>query len=219
MAHINRKYIDSHWLIFIIRGTIATLFAILTLFNIHRDFNFMISATGIFLLSLSIVEFINSLYRARSKTGWAVSVGIAIVDAVIALALLFTLNQDVVWHLYLVSFYAFVRGIFEIISGFRATVDPTDRFLWVLSGISGTVMGIVVLNSGEYFIRFFGVYLLIFGITGLIYAVHNRAQQIEDREARKESARLAAASRTKSSRNAKKARTSKNSRSSKTRKK
>lgn len=189
MAHINRKYIDSHWLIFIIRGTIATLFAILTLFNTQRDFNFMVSASGVFLLSLSIVEFINSLYRARSKTGWAVSVGIAIVDAVIALALLFTLDQDVAWHLYLISLYAFVRGVFEIVSGFRATVDPTDRFLWVLSGVSGAVMGIVILNSGEYFIRFFGVYLLIFGLTGLIYGVHNRAQQIEDSIARSEAAK------------------------------
>ncbi|MBQ6130683.1 DUF308 domain-containing protein [Candidatus Saccharibacteria bacterium] len=195
MAHINRKYIDSHWLIFIIRGTIATLCAILTIFSVQRDFDFMISVSGIFLLSLSIVEFINSLYRARSKTGWAVSVGIAIADAVIALALLFTLGQDLSWHLYLISLYAFVRGLFEIISGFRATVDPTDRFLWILSGVSGAVMGIVILNSGEYFIRFFGIYLLIFGLTGLVYAVHNRAQQLEDKAARKESARLAASSR------------------------
>ncbi|MBQ6396281.1 DUF308 domain-containing protein [Candidatus Saccharibacteria bacterium] len=204
MSHINRKYIDSHWMIFIIRGIVATLFSILTIFNINRDFNFMVSAVGVFLLCLSIIEFINSLYRARSETGWAVSVAIAVTDAVIALALLFTLSQNVAWHLYLISAYALLRGVFEIVSGFRATVDPTDRFLWILSGICGAVMGIVVLNSGEYFIRFFGVYLLVFGITGLIYGVHNRAQQIEDHEARKESARLAAKKKKTTSRSKKK---------------
>lgn len=197
MAHINRKYIDSHWMIFIIRGVIATLFGCLTTFNSHRDLSFMVLVSGIFLLSLSIVEFINSLYRARSRTGWAVSIGIAITDAIIALAILLTIDQDVSWHLYLISLYAFVRGLFEIVSGFRATFDPTDRFLWIISGITGAVMGIVILNSGERFINFFGIYLLIFGITGLIYGVHNRAQQVEDRIARQESARLASRTRTK----------------------
>ncbi|MBR2695758.1 DUF308 domain-containing protein [Candidatus Saccharibacteria bacterium] len=197
MAHINRKYIDSHWLIFVIKGLVAIGFGAFAIFDMKRDFASLVTTAGIFLLSLSIIEFINALYRARSKTGWGVSVSLAVADAVVALALLFTISQSTIWHLYIISGYTFIRGFAEIIAGFRATVDPTDRFTWVFSGICGAIMGIVILNSREYFVRFFGVYLLIIGICALFYGVHNRAQKQEDRIARQETAALAAKTRRK----------------------
>ncbi|MBQ6320668.1 DUF308 domain-containing protein [Candidatus Saccharibacteria bacterium] len=202
MSHINRKYIDSHWLIFVVKGLIALGFGALALFDMRRDFSSMISLGGIFLLCLSIIEFINALYRAHLKTGWAVSVSLAVTDAVIALALLFTINQSTSWHLFLIAGYTLLHGLFEIISGFRATVDPTDRFTWVFSGMIGSIMGIVILNSGEFFVRFFGVYLMIFGTCSLFYGVHNHAQKVEDHIARREAAALGARTRAK---NAKKA--------------
>ena len=199
MAHINRKYIDSHWLIFVVKGLIAILIGGFALFDMQRTFSSMISTVGIFLLSFSIIEFVNALYRAHQKTGWAVSVSLAVIDAVVALALLFTVGQDTVWHLYIIAAYTFLRGFFEIVSGFRATVDPTDRFTWIFGGMFGAVMGIVVLNSGDFFVRFFGVYLLILGTCSLFYGVHNRAQKLEDRVARKEAAQAAAKTRKKHS--------------------
>ncbi len=195
MAHINRKYIDSHWLLFVIKGLLAIGFGGFALFDMRRDFSSLVMLVGLFLLSLSILEFVNALYRARQKTGWAVSVTLAIIDAIVALALLFTLNQDPAWHLYIIASYTFLRGFAEIVSGFRATVDPTDRFTWVFSGICGAIMGIVILNSESFFTRFFGVYLLILGICSLFYGIHNRAQKQEDLVARRESAALAAKTR------------------------
>ena len=200
MAHINRKYIDSHWLIFALKGVIAILIGGYTLFSPYRSLTSVVTTVGIFLLSFSIIEFVNALFRARQKTGWAVSVSLAIVDAVVALALLFTADQDATWHLYIIAAYTFCRGFAEIVSGFRATVDPTDRFTWVFGGMCGAIMGIVIFNSGDFFTRFFGVYLLILGICSLFYGVHNRAQKQEDRIARRESAALAAKSRKRNSR-------------------
>ena len=100
----------------------------------------------------------------------------------------------------MIAGYTLLRGLFEIISGFRTTVDPTDRFTWVFCGMVGSIMGIVILNSGEFFVRFLGVYLLIFGTCSLFYGVHNRAQKIEDHEARREAAALAAKTRKKNAR-------------------
>lgn len=198
MAHINRKYIDSHWAIFVVRGVVALLFGWLALFNARWGFDSMITLAGVFLLSLSVIEFVNALHRARQKTGWGVSVTIAVIDAVVALSLLFTLGQDTTWHLAIIAGYTFLRGVFEIVSGFRTTVDPTDRFIWVLCGICGAIMGIVTFNSGDLFFRFFGAYLFALGICSLVYGVHNRAQKLEDHAARQETARLAAARRKKS---------------------
>lgn len=193
MAHINRRYIDSHWLIFALRGILALIFGWITLFHSNNSFASIIALVGVFLLSLSIIEFTNALHRAHKKTGWTVSVLIALVDVTAALLLLFTLNQDLAWHLIIIASYTLLRGIFEILIGFRTTVDPTDRFIWVLTGICGAVMGIVIFNAGALssttFIRFFGAYLLVLGISSLIYGIHNHSQKIEDRVARSEAAK------------------------------
>ena len=61
--------------------------------------------------------------------------------------------------------------------------DLTDRFIWVLTGISGCIIGIVVVNAGHLgnlpFIKYFGSYMMIFGISNLIYAIHNKEQKHE----------------------------------------
>lgn len=188
MAHIKRKYIDSHWLVFIFQGAIALFFGCLTLFTSDESSTGLMPIIGILLLALAIVEFANSLHRSRQRQGWLVSTLVALFDAGVGLVLLFVMNEGMVWHLSLLAAYTAIRGIFEIVIGFRTTIDPTDRFIWVLCGVCGIVFGFVIFNSGHLanvdFIRFFGAYMLILGVASLIYGIHNREQRIEDREAR-----------------------------------
>ena len=195
MAHIKRKYIDSHWLVFIFQGAIALFFGCLTLFTSSDTPTTLTPVIGIALLALAVVEFANSIHRSRNQQGWLIATLVALFDAAFGLALVCITGQDMVWQLSLLAGYTTVRGIFELLIGFRTTVDPTDRFIWVLTGIAGVIFGIVILNSGHLtnvdFIRFFGAYLFIFGVSSLIYGVHNRSQKIEDREARVEAARKA----------------------------
>lgn len=193
MAHIKRKYIDSHWAVFIVQGAIMLLFGCLTLFTANNNSASLIPVIGISLVALAIVEFANSIYRSFNQQGWVVSTMIAVYDAVFGIALLFMVNEGMTWHLVLMSAYTLLRGIFELVIGFKTTVDPTDRFIWELCGLCGIVFGIVIFNSGHLanvdFVRFFGAYMLILGVSSLIYSVHNRDQQREDRIARREAAK------------------------------
>lgn len=191
MAHINRRYIDSHWLIFVLQGALALIFGWISLFYAGDSIPSVVSLIGVFLLCLSVIEFSNALYRAKKRTGWVVSVCVALADVIAALFLIGTFDQNPAWHLMTIAIYTLLRGIFEIFIGFRTTTDPTDRFIWVATGICGAVMGIVIFNSGHLssaFLGFFGAYLLIFGISSLIYGVHNKAQKTEDHIARVEAA-------------------------------
>lgn len=195
MAHIKRKYIDSHWLVFVFQGAIALLFGCLTLFTADSSSAKLIPVIGIFLLALAIVEFANSIYRSYNRQGWVVSTAVAVFDALVGILLLFMVNEGMTWHLVTVAAYTVLRGVFELVIGFRTTVDPTDRFIWCLCGLCGLVFGIVIFNSGHLagvdFVRFFGAYMMILGVSSLIYSVHNREQQREDRLARSESAHKA----------------------------
>lgn len=193
MAHINRKYIDSHWLTFMIRGIVAILFGWITLFHSDSNFPTIITYAGLFLLLLSVIEFINALHRARNQTGWLVSVLVAVLDTVAALLLLLTSNAEITFDLIVLSSYVIIRSVAQIIIGFRTTIDPTDRFIWVITGICGTIMGFAILNSGalgiNFFVRFFGAYLLITGMSSMIYGFDNRQQKLEDHAARVEAAK------------------------------
>lgn len=196
MAHINRRFIDKHWLVFIIRGALAGIFGFLALFGGLSNLESVIAIISVFLLAMGIVDSVSALYNSTRKHGWVNSVIDALIDVVAALLLLFFAREDLVVSLIIIASYTFISGIIDILHGFLSTVDPTDRFIRVLAGMLGCVMGFVILNAGNFevmtFIRFFGAYMLIVGVTSLIYGAHNRAQNVEDLVARREVVRKAA---------------------------
>lgn len=193
MAKINRRYIDKHWLMFLLRGGLAALFGCLILFGGLTSLSTVITMVSVFLLLMGIVDAVGALYSSVKKHGWITSVIDALIDVIAAIALLFFAQGDLVLSLIILAVYTFVSGMIDLFHGFLSTVDPTDRFIRVLAGVCGCVMGIVILNAGSFevmtFIRFFGAYLIIVGVTSAIYGVHNRAQDIEDKLARSQSAR------------------------------
>lgn len=193
MAHINRKYIDKHWLMFILRGVLAGVFGFLLLFGGLVDLEGVVAEICVFLLFMGIVDSAGALYSSTKKHGWVNSIIDALIDVVAALTLMFFARNNLVMSLVIISVYVFLSGIIDIFHGFLSTVDPTDRFIRILVGVFGCVMGAVIINAGSFeimtFMRFFGVYMIVVGVTSMIYGVHNRAQEVEDRIARKEAAR------------------------------
>ena len=193
MAHINRRFIDKHWFVFLIRGGLAMLFGFLTLFGGLDNLETVIATISMFLLVMGIIDATGALYSSTKKHGWINSVVDALIDVVAALALLFFAKDNLISSLVVISAYTFISGIIDVFHGFLSTVDPTDRFIRILAGIIGCIMGFVILNAGSFevmtFIRFFGSYLLIVGVTSMVYGVHNRSQNVEDRIARSEAAK------------------------------
>ena len=193
MAHINRKYIDKHWLTFIFRGALALAFGGIALFTGKMDDTSVIfSSISIFLIFMGIVDSANALYNTTKKHGWINSIVDAAIDIIAALIILFLSNGDLTFQLIVLAAYVLISGIVDLFHSFLSTVDPTDRFIRILAGCVGCIMAFIILNAGKFeismFARFFGVYMLIVGVTSLIYGVHNRAQITEDIVARKEAA-------------------------------
>lgn len=190
MAKINRRYIDKHWLVFIVRGGLAGIFGLLALFAGMTSIENIIAVLSVFLLLMGITDSVSALYNSTKKHGWVNSIIDALVDVVAAVALLFFARGDLATNVIILSVYTIISGLIDIFHGFISTADPTDKFIRILAGVCGCVIGAVILNAGDFelttFIRFFGAYMLIVSVTSLIYGVHNRAQNIEDKIARKQ---------------------------------
>ena len=190
MAHINRRFIDKHWGVSITRGILATGFGCLALFGLLSDFEVTMATIAVFLLLMGIIDSILALYASVKKHGWLNSIIDAIVDVVTAVLLLFLAKSNITLSVIILAIYTIVSGIIDLLHAFLSTVDPTDRFIKILAGAIGVIIGFAILNSGELelmtFIRFFGTYMLIVGVTSLIYGVHNHAQNTEDLIARRE---------------------------------
>ena len=189
MAKINRKYIDKHWGVFVVRGILAVIFGFLLLFNGVAGIENIIAEISIFLLLMGIVDSVSALYNSSRRRGWINSIIDAAIDIVAAVTLLF-FAKDLVTSVIILSVYTLASGIIDVFHGFLSTVDPTDRFIRIMAGACGCIIGIVILNAGSFeittFARFFGAYMLIVGVTSAIYGVHNRAQNVEDKVARKQ---------------------------------
>ena len=191
MAHINRRYIDKHWMVFLVRGVIAGIAGLILLCGNFNNTIAFVPVISIFLLSVGIIDAVGALYSSTKKHGWINSIIDAVIDVVASIYLLLFANGDLVSTLIILSIYTVASGLIDIFHGFLSTVDPTDRFIRVLAGVCGCVIGAVIINAGDLeittFVRFFGVYLMIVGATSLIYGTHNRAQESEDLTARRES--------------------------------
>ncbi|MBQ2638777.1 DUF308 domain-containing protein [Candidatus Saccharibacteria bacterium] len=197
---IKRKYVDSHWLIFAFEGAVALLFGWFALFTNLADTGALVSIVGSLLLGLGIIELFNLLRRAHLNETWGFTLVSALFEIATAFALLFTSDQNAVWHLALIAAYTITRGIFEILVGLKAVDDMTDKFIWVITGICGSIMGFVILNSGSAtvennaptFVKFFGAYMMLYGLANLIYGVHNHDQATDLKTERSEAAKKSA---------------------------
>lgn len=195
MAHIKRKYIDKHWLVFCIRGVLALLTGFFCLSGQIVNFAQTSSLISIFLLTMGVVDASSALYNSTKKRGWINCVIDSLVDVIAALCLLLFTHDNVAYSTIVLAIYTTVSGVIDIIHSIVATEDNTDRFIRISVGVCGAVMGFIILNSGNFeistFIRFFGAYMLVVGISSFIYGVHNYDQNQEDITARKESAQKA----------------------------
>ena len=189
----KRKFVENSWRVFALQGVIGLLFGWFVIFTGISSVAQLIPVVATTLLALGIIDLINLFRRERRRDGWGLTLILTIIELATAIFLLCFINQPAFWHLVVVACYTIIRGVFEILIGFRYLTDATDRFMWILCGICGCILGFVILNSGQFinlttFIKYFGTYMMIYGLTNLIYSTHNKFEREEEREVRRKKA-------------------------------
>ena len=195
MSTKRRKYIESHWLIFAVKGVISLIAGLLLTLTNKTDTNYLAKMVGFAMIGLGIVEIFNTISRKRLEHNWGMSLAIGVVEMIVAICMLFTLNTglhegwNILIRIPLLSFYMLAASVLSIAMGFTCFKDETDKIMWIVEGMIGAVLAFVALGgsglSDNTHIKLFGTYLMVRGIIELIFGVHSREELQEASESRK----------------------------------
>ena len=197
----KRKYIESHWGVFVLKGIVSLFAGFYMMFTHRQDVNFLIQVVGWTMLALAIIEVVNVAHRSSRQRNWGFPLGLGVVEMAISVALLYTVNPNATLaellplRLSMLAAYVLAASIITVVMGFRSFDNLTDRFMWVVNGMLGCVLGFVIFNAGNIsdvaHIMLFGTYLLINGLTDLFFGIHSKDEMKElhaERSARRKKA-------------------------------
>jgi uncharacterized membrane protein HdeD (DUF308 family) len=181
MPTTKRKYIESHWLVFALQGVLGLIFGWYVMFTEVTDISSLMLIIAAALLCFGIIEACNIIYRRRRQHDWGLVLAIAIIEIGVAAALFFTRNIEevAVVSLTILAGYTLLRGFFEILIAAKSLTDATDKFIWIIAGMCGVILGFIIFNAGHLatttFIQIFGTYMMVLGLANLVYGIHNKS--------------------------------------------
>ena len=196
MSNTKRKFVESHWLTFAMKGAISVVAGLCLMFAPQNDLTLLTQIVGWTMFGLAFVELLNVVYRKRRSHNWGFPLFLGAIELLVAVLLLFALDpnqgnpDDLVWLriLYLSIFVIFV-SVLTIIMGFVSFMNMTNRFMWVINGMVGAVIGFMMLGGTNLgaaaHIVLFGTYLMVNGMTDLFYGIHSKDELVEARASRK----------------------------------
>ena len=197
MSKTTKKFIESHWLTFALKGAISIVAGLCLMFAPTGDnsISLLTQIAGWTMFGLAFIEVANVIYRQSRSHNWGFPLVLGIIELSIAIALLWTFNpgmptEDLVWmRIILLASYVLFASVVTIIMGFVSFSNMTDRFMWIVNGMLGAVVAFVMgpaTKSGlGVHIQIFGTYLMINGITDLFFGVHSKDQILTEKAARK----------------------------------
>lgn len=191
MSKVKRKYVESHWLIFALLGVVTFIAGLYLMFSPSEDVAHYMYVIGYILMSLAVVQVINVIYRKQRQFNWGISLVIALIEFAVGMTLVLTTSMSYEFHIALIAAYVLIRSISSIVSGFSSFTNMTDKFMWVVYGMVGSILGFILLAdpgvSETTFIRVFATFMLIAGLTNLMYGIHAKDELTEAKLARAKS--------------------------------
>ena len=185
----KRKFIESHWLTFAIKGVISLIAGICVLLSFKGDVNYLTRIVGWTMVGLSVIELSNCVHRKRRSQNIGFALFLGVLELFMAIALLVAnipgiAETDLVWlRIIILSGYTLFASVVTIIMGLKGFDNMTDRYMWVVNGMLGCVLALVMFADNGLsvmtHVKLFGTYLMINGLTDLFFGIHSKDELAE----------------------------------------
>ena len=186
MSNAKRKFIESHWLTFAMKGAISVVAGLCLMFAPKSDIHLMAHITGWTMFGLAMIEILNVVERKVKSHNWGFPLLLGLIELGIAIALLFTLDPNAsdeqlfAVRISLLSGYVLFASVVTIVMGFVSFDNMTDRFMWIVNGVVGSIIAFMMFGGTSLgaaaHIELFGTYLMVNGLTDLFFGIHSKEE-------------------------------------------
>ena len=184
MSNTKKKFIESHWLTFALKGAISVVAGLCLMFTSSNDIQRLSQILGWSMFGIACVEIANVIYRKICSHNWSFPFFLGAIELAIAITLLclsdpsYNIDNSVEIRIAILFGYVLFASVLTIVMGFLHFRNMTNRFMWVVNGMIGCVLAFMILGGTNLgvaaHIDLFGTYLLVNGITDLYYAIHSK---------------------------------------------
>jgi len=191
VSKTTKKFIESHWLTFAMKGAISVVAGMCLMFANGWNTEILIHIVGWTMIGLGLIELINMIHRSHKQANWGFPLFLGLLEIAIAVILLVSsipglgIEYQIPFRIATLSGYVLFASVVTIFIGFASFTNLTDRFMWIVNGMLGSVLAFVLFaGSGlsiTMHIELFGVYLLINGLTDLFFGVHSHDEKLQDK--------------------------------------
>lgn len=166
------------WWLVLGTGIVSTLFGLVALFWPKLTLATLVYMYALFVVVMGAFSLIEALSNIKKDPLWWLMTLFAIFNLVIGVFLLRNPLVAATIFVILLAVFIFVQSIIDlVIASYAGKGD--NRWLWILTGIFGIVMGFIVLfypvAASVAFVWALGIYTLVHGVVAIAFAIQTRS--------------------------------------------
>lgn len=166
------------WSLVLVTGIVSTLFGLVALFWPKLTLATLVYMYAIFVVLIGAFSLFQSLASIKKDPLWWLMTLFAVFNIIIGVFLLRNPLVAATIFVVLLAIFIFVQSIMDlVIASYAGKGD--NRWIWVMTGIFGIVMGFVMLfyplAASVAFVWVLGVYTLVHGVVAIAFAVQTKS--------------------------------------------
>ena len=165
------------WRLVLVTGIISAVFGLVALFWPKLTLATLVYMYAMFVVVVGAFSLVEALSSIKKDPLWWLMTLFAIFNIVIGVFLLRNPLITAAIFVMLLAVFIFVQSIIDLIMASYAGKGD-GRWLWILTGVFGIVMGFIVLfypvAASVAFVWALGVYALVHGIVAIAFAIQTR---------------------------------------------
>lgn len=166
------------WWLVLVTGIVSTLFGLVALFWPKLTLATLVYMYAMFVVVIGAFSLFEALASIKKDPLWWLMTIFAVFNLIIGVFLLRNPLVAATIFIVLLAVFIFVQSIIDlVIASYAGKGD--NRWLWVVTGVFGIVMGFVMLfyplAASVAFVWVLGVYALVHGIVAIAFAVQTKS--------------------------------------------
>lgn len=187
------EMLSRNWWIFLVRGLLAVAFGLVAMIWPGITVLALVLLFGVYVLLDGIVD-IGAAISGRGVGAQQLSGGhrvllglIGLVGVAAAVIAFFWPAITALALLFVIAWWAIIRGVLEIVAAWRLRAELTNEWMWVLSGLLSIALGVILIarpgTGALALVLLIAAFSIAWGVALCIVAFRIRGLTGEDRPA------------------------------------